>query len=124
MATFAPLFELMTGYEMDFQDRNFYSGKAPDWDAKHYFGTDQNGRDIFVRTMFGMRISMLVALVAASVALVIGVSYGAISGLAGGLNGYDHDADPRPAHFLPLNPHCRDRAWPTSAATSLSFSSS
>ncbi len=85
IATFAPLFELMTGYEMDFQDRNFYSGKAPNWDAKHYFGTDQNGRDIFVRTMFGMRISMLVALVAASVALVIGVSYGAISGLAGGL---------------------------------------
>ena len=70
---------------MEFQDRNFYSGKAPNWDAKHYFGTDQNGRDIFVRTLFGMRISMLVALVAASVALVIGVSYGAISGLAGGL---------------------------------------
>ena len=85
MATFAPIFELLTGYEMDYQDRNFYSGKAPDWSVKHYFGTDQNGRDIFVRTMFGMRISMLVALVAASVALVIGVSYGAISGLAGGL---------------------------------------
>ncbi len=85
LATFAPLFEVLTGYTMEFQDRNFYSGKAPNWDAKHYFGTDQNGRDIFVRTLFGMRISMLVALVAASVALVIGVSYGAISGLAGGL---------------------------------------
>lgn len=85
MAIFAPVFEMLTGYQMDFQDRNFYSGKAPDWSAKHYFGTDQNGRDIFVRTIFGMRISMLVALVAASVALVIGVGYGAISGLAGGL---------------------------------------
>lgn len=85
MATFAPIFELLTGYEMEYQDRDFYSGKAPDWSVKHFFGTDQNGRDIFVRTMFGMRISMLVALVAASVALVIGVSYGAISGLAGGL---------------------------------------
>ncbi|MGB1157703.1 MAG: ABC transporter permease [Alphaproteobacteria bacterium] len=85
MAIFAPVFEMLTGYQMDFQDRNFYSGKAPDWNAKHYFGTDQNGRDIFVRTIFGMRISMLVALVAASVALVIGVGYGAISGLAGGL---------------------------------------
>jgi len=85
MATFAPVFELLTGYEMEYQDRDFYSGKAPDWSVKHFFGTDQNGRDIFVRTMFGMRISMLVALVAASVALVIGVSYGAISGLAGGL---------------------------------------
>ena len=84
MAIFAPLFEWLTGYQMDYQDRNFYSGKAPDWEARHFFGTDQNGRDIFVRTIFGMRISLLVALVAAAVALTVGVLYGAISGLAGG----------------------------------------
>ncbi|MGB1148017.1 MAG: ABC transporter permease [Alphaproteobacteria bacterium] len=84
-AVFAPVFEILTGYQMEYQDRDYYSGKAPDWEAKHYFGTDQNGRDILVRTMFGMRISMIVALVAASVALVIGIGYGAISGLAGGL---------------------------------------
>ena len=84
-AVFAPVFEILTGYQMEYQDRDYYSGKAPDWEAKHYFGTDQNGRDILVRTMFGMRISMIVALVAAWVALVIGIGYGAISGLAGGL---------------------------------------
>ena len=85
LAVFAPVFELLTGYPMEFQDRDFYSGKAPDWEAQHYLGTDYNGRDILVRTMFGMRISMMVALVAATVALVIGISYGAISGLAGGM---------------------------------------
>ena len=84
-AVFAPIFELLTGYPMEYQDRDYYSGKAPDWNAKHFFGTDQNGRDILVRTMFGMRISMLVALVAATVALIIGIGYGAISGLAGGM---------------------------------------
>ena len=78
------MFELLTGYPMEFQDRDFYSGK-PNWEAQHYLGTDHNGRDILVRTMFGMRISMMVALVAATVALVIGISYGAISGLAGGM---------------------------------------
>ena len=85
LAVFAPVFELLTGYPMEFQDRDFYSGKPPNWEAQHYLGTDYNGRDILVRTMFGMRISMMVALVAATVALVIGISYGAISGLAGGL---------------------------------------
>ena len=85
LAVFAPVFELLTGYPMEFQDRDFYSGKPPNWEAQHYLGTDYNGRDILVRTMFGMRISMMVALVAATVALVIGISYGAISGLAGGM---------------------------------------
>ena len=85
LAVFAPVFELLTGYPMEFQDRDFYSGKPPNWEAQHYLGTDYNGRDIMVRTMFGMRISMMVALVAATVALVIGISYGAISGLAGGM---------------------------------------
>ena len=84
MAIFAPFFEWLTGYTKEFQDRDFYSGQPPNWEARHYLGTDQNGRDIFVRTLFGMRISLLVALVAAIVALTVGVIYGAISGLAGG----------------------------------------
>ncbi len=84
LAIFAPVAEILTGYTMEFQDRNFYSAKPPNWEAKHFLGTDQNGRDIMVRVIFGMRISMLVALVAATVALVVGVLYGAISGLVGG----------------------------------------
>ena len=70
IAIFAPAFEWFTGYAMDYQDRNFYSAKPPNWEARHYLGTDQNGRDILVRSTFGIRISILVALVAAFVALI------------------------------------------------------
>jgi len=50
----------------------------------HWLGTDQLGRDLLTRLMFGGRISLMVGLVATFVALAIGVVYGAISGYAGG----------------------------------------
>jgi oligopeptide transport system permease protein len=51
---------------------------------KHWLGTDQLGRDLLTRLLFGGRISIMVGLVATFVALTIGVVYGAISGYAGG----------------------------------------
>jgi oligopeptide transport system permease protein len=50
----------------------------------HWFGTDQLGRDLLARVLYGGRISIMVGLVASFVALVIGVSYGAIAGFFGG----------------------------------------
>jgi oligopeptide transport system permease protein len=50
----------------------------------HLFGTDDLGRDLFVRTMLGIRVTLLVAVVASVVSLVIGVTYGAIAGYVGG----------------------------------------
>lgn len=50
----------------------------------HWLGTDQLGRDLLTRLMFGGRISLMVGLVATFVALTIGVIYGAVSGYAGG----------------------------------------
>ena len=50
----------------------------------HLFGTDDLGRDLFVRTMMGVQVSLVVAVVASIVSLVIGVLYGAIAGYAGG----------------------------------------
>ncbi len=50
----------------------------------HLFGTDDLGRDLFVRTLMGGQVTLLVAIVASFVSLVIGVAYGAVAGYVGG----------------------------------------
>ena len=50
----------------------------------HPFGTDKLGRDIFVRVMYGARISLAVGFSTAAINLVIGIIYGGISGHVGG----------------------------------------
>ncbi|WP_010290300.1 ABC transporter permease [Kurthia massiliensis] len=52
--------------------------------AKHWFGTDDLGRDIFVRVWVGARISLFIGLTAAVIDLIIGVLWGSIAGLLGG----------------------------------------
>ena len=52
--------------------------------AQHWLGTDQLGRDLLVRLLFGGRVSLGVGLAATFVALTIGVTYGAVSGFFGG----------------------------------------
>ena len=54
--------------------------RAPTTDGFHLFGTDDLGRDLFVRSMLGEQVTILVAVVASIVSLVIGVAYGAIAG--------------------------------------------
>ncbi|MFD1382268.1 oligopeptide ABC transporter permease OppC [Rhodanobacter aciditrophus] len=56
----------------------------PNIENGHYFGTDTLGRDIFVRTMQGGQISLLVGIMGSFVAIVIGTLYGATSGYLGG----------------------------------------
>ena len=51
----------------------------------HFFGTDKYGRDLFVRTWQGTRISLIIALVAVVIDIVVGMTYGLISGYFGGL---------------------------------------
>ena len=61
-----------------------YIGTPPSFENHHYFGTDANGRDLFVRTLHGGRISLMVGLLATAVSFIIGILYGAIAGYSGG----------------------------------------
>lgn len=77
-AIFAPFFSKYNYYSNDLMSTN----KPPS--SEHWFGTDDLGRDIFVRTWYGARISLIVGLAAATIDLFIGVIYGGIMGYFGG----------------------------------------
>lgn len=88
MALFAPL---LSPYPYDEINYDLISCAPPWWPVEmactapgHIFGTDAVGRDIFVRVLYGARISLAVGLVATIVSLVIGVLYGATAGYLGG----------------------------------------
>ena len=80
------LFALLTPHIWPYQESisqntsNIYA--APSFE--HPFGTDKLGRDVFIRIMWGSRISLMVGLIATLVSVFIGVSYGAIAGYFGG----------------------------------------
>ena len=58
--------------------------RPPTTSGARLFGTDDLGRDLFVRSMLGVQVTILVAIVASVVSLVIGVAYGAVAGFVGG----------------------------------------
>ncbi|MEA5017083.1 MAG: ABC transporter permease, partial [Erysipelotrichaceae bacterium] len=77
-AVFAPMISKYS-YEMqDLQNRNALPS------LEHLFGTDKLGRDIFIRVMYGARISLAIGFASAAINLVIGIVYGGIAGYVGG----------------------------------------
>lgn len=52
--------------------------------GEHLFGTDELGRDIFSRVLFGTRVSITTAILAVGLAILIGIPLGAIAGFFGG----------------------------------------
>lgn len=78
MAVFVPIFSQYDYYTQDIPIQN----QEPS--SEHLFGTDSFGRDLWTRTWYGARISLLIAFLAAFIDLVVGVTYGSISGYFGG----------------------------------------
>ena len=72
---------LLTPYAYDAQD---YGIKFTFPCLAHPFGTDNFGRDILSRVLYGGRISLLVALLSLAISLVIGIILGATAGYFGG----------------------------------------
>ncbi|WP_194436174.1 oligopeptide ABC transporter permease OppC [Vibrio fluminensis] len=66
-----------------FDDTDWYAMHVGP-NAEHWFGTDSLGRDLYVRTLIGGRISLMVGVMGALVAVLIGTLYGAASGFIGG----------------------------------------
>jgi len=78
IAIFAPL---IAPYPYQKQDL-FHTRAAPSW--QHLFGTDELGRDIFSRVIWGSRFSLTIGILAVAVGTSIGMTFGAITGYFGG----------------------------------------
>jgi oligopeptide transport system permease protein len=77
LAIFVPVFS-----QYNYREQLGVYNAAPS--LAHWFGTDDLGRDVFVRVWEGARISLFIGITAAVIDLIIGVLWGSISGLAGG----------------------------------------
>lgn len=78
VAIVLPFFWPYTYSQQDMANRN----QGPSW--THWFGTDKFGRDLFIRVIYGARISLTVGIAASIINLVVGVLYGGIAGYYGG----------------------------------------
>jgi oligopeptide transport system permease protein len=52
--------------------------------SAHWLGTDRLGRDLYVRTLYGVRLSLVIGLTATAVSVLIGIAWGATAGFIGG----------------------------------------
>src|ERR1700731_4055866 len=83
MALFAVLAPAASPWGYDSLDWR-HLAQPPGLTAAHWFGTDRLGRDLFVRTLHGVRLSLLISLLASALSVGIGVAWGAVAGFVGG----------------------------------------
>ncbi len=109
-ALFAPLLAPHDPTALDLAHRLASPGAA------HWFGTDELGRDIFSRILFGARISLTVAICVVSLSLTIGLLAGLAAGFYGGwveivLNVYVTESNFSCAAGHPARHRLRMRFW-------------
>ncbi|AUO12584.1 oligopeptide ABC transporter permease [Priestia megaterium] len=78
LAVFAPLLTKADITRIDYMAMN----AAPS--SEHWFGTDTNGRDVFARTLYGGRTSLLIGVACTTLVILIGTLIGSIAGYYGG----------------------------------------
>jgi peptide/nickel transport system permease protein len=88
LALLAPVFAKILGHgpNQQFIDigENANGGPVPP-SGTFWLGTDNNGRDLFIRTLYGARISLIVGVLATGISVVLGVVLGLAAGFIGGL---------------------------------------
>jgi peptide/nickel transport system permease protein len=87
LAILAPVFAKIVGHgpNQQFIDigQNANGGPVPP-SGTFWLGTDNNGRDLFIRILYGARISLLVGVLATGISVVLGVLFGLTAGYIGG----------------------------------------
>ncbi|MGP8035036.1 MAG: ABC transporter permease [Steroidobacteraceae bacterium] len=80
LALLAPLASPWSYDSLDWR----HLAQPPGATAAHWFGTDRLGRDLFVRTLYGVRLSLLISLLSSALSVGIGLMWGSFAGFAGG----------------------------------------
>ena len=87
LAILAPVFAKILGHSPNQQfidiGQNANGGPVPP-SGTFWLGTDNNGRDLFIRILYGARISLLVGVLATGISVVLGVLFGLTAGYIGG----------------------------------------
>ena len=86
--TIIVLIALFSGFIFDYETQvigNNVAERLQSQNPNHWFGTDEMGRDLFVRVLYGARYSLAIGFVSTMVSLLIGLIFGSIAGFKGGL---------------------------------------